>query len=72
MKFLSHAFCLKFSTLFRFIRVFKAAQNVESCFVSHAKVVNFGLIISDGHDKPFCIKAIIDKFKKAVGNTENR
>ena len=29
---------------------------------------------SDGHDKPFCIKAItiIDNFKKALGDTDNR
>ena len=30
-------------------------------------------IISDGHDKPFCSKAImiIDNFKKALGDTDN-
>ena len=29
---------------------------------------------SDGHDKPFCTKAItiIDNFKKALGDTDNR
>ena len=29
---------------------------------------------SDRHDKPFCIKAltIVDNFKKALGNTDNR
>ena len=29
---------------------------------------------SDGHDKPFCVKAItiIDNFKKALDGTDNR
>ena len=31
-------------------------------------------IVGDGHDKPFCTKAItiIDNFKKALGGTDNR
>ena len=31
-------------------------------------------VFSEGHDKPFCVKAItiIDKFKQALGNTDNR
>ena len=28
--------------------------------------------VSDGHDKPFCTKVIIDNFKKALGDTDNR
>ena len=33
-----------------------------------------GVTTSDGHDKPFCTKAItiIDDFKQALGDTENR
>ena len=31
-------------------------------------------VTSDGHDKPFCTEAItiIDNFKKALGDTDNR
>ena len=31
-------------------------------------------IVSDGHDKPFCTKAImiVDYFKKALGDIDNR
>ena len=38
------------------------------------KGVNLSAVTSDGHDKPFCTKAItiIDNFKKALGDTDNR
>ena len=39
------------------------------------KVILYSLCtISDGHDKPFCTKAItiIDNLKKALGDTDNR
>ena len=36
------------------------------------KIVVRYTVGSDGHDKPLCTKAIIDNFKKALGDTYNR
>ena len=40
----------------------------------HALLIEQFVIGSDGHDKPFCTKAItiIDNFKKALGDTDNQ
>ena len=46
----------------------------KTCQVKNLFEISYGLVASDGHDKPFCTKAItvIDNIKKVLGDTDNR
>ena len=55
-------------------------QYFEMAIFSAPIIISYDLgfqkqtVSSDGHDKPFCTKAItiIDNFKNALGDTDNR
>ena len=47
---------------------------LTSRLITTINYADISAIVSDGHDKPFCTKAItiIVDFKKALGDTGNR